>query len=93
MLSAMDRRSHRPTSRLSTDRPRPSAGGGAAADFVELHLPSLRVVPDIAVPSAHGERSGLTDHASLAVVLYARSSRMATNRPSRFSDHVPGGNL
>jgi hypothetical protein len=93
MLSAMDRRSHRPTSRLSTDRPRPSAGGGAAADFVELHLPSLRVVPDIAVPSALGERSGLTDHASLAAVLYARSSRTATNRPSRFSDHVPGGNL
>ena len=93
MLSAMDRRSHRPTSRLSTDRLRPSAGGGAAADLVELHLPSLRVVPDIAVPSALGERSGLTDHASLAAVLYARSSRTATNRPSRFSDHVPGGNL
>jgi hypothetical protein len=93
MLSVMDRRSHRPHLRLSTSRFRPSAGGGAAADLVELLLPSLRVVPDIAVPSALGERSHLTDHARLAAVLYARSSRTTASCRSRLRDQVSGGNL
>jgi hypothetical protein len=93
MLVAMDSLRRRPRSRLTTSRFRPSAGGGAVADLVELNLPSLRVVPDIAVPSALGERSRLTDHASLAAALYARSSRTTANRPPRFSDHLSGGNL
>ncbi len=93
MLPVMDSRRRRPRSSLSTSRFRPFAGGGAAADLVELHLPSLRVVRDIAVPSAPGDHYHLIDHARLAAVLYARCPRTTASRPSRLSDRALGGNL
>lgn len=89
MLFCMDRRIPSLTPRSSTDPIRPSAGGGTAANVVEMPLPSLRVVPDIAVPSATGGHPAReVDHAGIAAVLRARCSHMDATSVSHHQEGI-----
>ncbi|MBJ7595986.1 MAG: hypothetical protein JF886_14230 [Candidatus Dormibacteraeota bacterium] len=83
----MDRRTPALTPRPSTDRPRPSAGGGTAADPVERHLSALRVVPDITVPSATGGPAYRSvDHAAIAAVLHTRRSHVFATTVDQYQE-------